>query len=157
MNSNMFGTNFDHPALPLRSNLQQPRYNYGSDGCLESTVSPCGPKICWVCPDPNLTKNWGPEDQAKGVDQVRKNIYYGCVIFDDKPRSEINDAMCNRLFLNSPVRPPYNYAAATELEFYLRHGEYSGCSPFWRFRYDQGPPTMGEAGRFHRTGPASFS
>ena len=138
--------------------LQKPSENYGADGCLQSSVSPCvcGPKICWTCPNPNYDKNWTENDKAKGVDQVRKNIYYGGVICDFKPRSEINDRFCNRMFLNSPARPPFDYAAATEVEFYLRHGESSGCSPFWRFRYDQSPPTMGGSGQYKRVGPAPF-
>ena len=132
---------------------QKPANNYGTNGCLQSSLSACGPKICWVCPHPNYVRNWGPEDRAKGVDQVRKNIYYGGVICDFKPRSEINDKLCNRLFLNSPVKPPYDYAGATETEFYLRHGESSSCSPFWRFRYSKNKE--GE-GKFQRIGPATY-
>jgi hypothetical protein len=154
INQTTFGKVSDKPP----AGLQQPSNTYGPNGCLQSSLSACGPKICWVCPNPNFSKNWTPQDRAKGVDQVRKNIYFGGVICDYQPRSEINDAMCNRMFLNSPARPPYDYAAATETEFYLRHGESSGCSPFWRFRYDQAPGTdMGGVGKYHRIGPAPFT
>ena len=145
------------PVPPGPSNVERQTTKYGSDGCETTSISACGPKICWVCPDPNKEKNWLESDRARGVDQVRKNIYYGAVVSDFKPRSEINDKMCDRLFLNSPNKPPYEYASATEVEFYLRHGESSGCSPFWRFRYDHAPDNMGGPGKYERVGPAPFT
>lgn len=154
----MFNNKTSYSPVPQGppANLERSRDIYSSQGCLTGSVSACGPKICWVCPHPNTQKNWLESDRARGVDQVRKNIYYGAVVSDFKPRSEINDKMCNRLFLNSPAKPPYEYASATEVEFYLRHGESSGCSPFWRFRYDNAPANMGGPGKYERVGPAPF-
>lgn len=136
-------------------NYQKPQDFYNEKKCLTSSLSPCacGPKICWVCPHPNYQKNWLESDKAKGVDQVRKNIYFGGVICDFQPRSETNDRLCNRMFLNSPFRPPWEYANNVETEFYLRQGESSGCSPWWRLRYNK---EMGDNMKFERVGPANI-
>jgi hypothetical protein len=110
------------------------------------------PQICWVCPHPNHTRGWTEQDRAKGVDQVRKNIYYGGVVTDFKPRSEINNSLWDRFtFVNA--RPPYEYASSTELESYLFHGESSGCSPYWNFRYQK--PQQADL-KCTRSGPAPF-
>lgn len=123
--------------------------------CPKTSISACGPKICWVCPHPNYERNWTKEDEVSpnDVDQIRKNIYYGGVICDFKPRSEINDYLCNRTFLNTPSRPPQDYAGSTDVEFYLRHGQSSGCSPFWKQRYDNIQNTNNN---YERIGPAPF-
>jgi hypothetical protein len=90
------------------------------------------------------------------VDPVRRNIYNGGTICGFKPRDDINTNMCDRMFLNAPQPPPWQYANTTDTEFYLRHGESSACSAFWRFRYNKKPNMMGDSGKYERVGPASL-
>jgi hypothetical protein len=138
----------------ISNQLERSQTIYNAQGCNLGTISACGPTICYTCSKPN-TKNWTKNDLAKGVDQVRKNIYYGAVVCDFQPRSNINTRFCDRNFLNSVHKPPpYEYAKVTDLEYFLKQGESTGCSSFWRFRYQQSPP---HTGRYERIGPANVN
>jgi hypothetical protein len=155
--NHLSGRFYSHPAQAVKNIKVEKSYdNYGNNNCVESNVTACGPKICWTCPSPNYFKNWD-EKIKEEVDPVRRNIYFGGVVCDFKPRSEINDRFCNRMFLNSPDRPPYEYASATDIEYNLRQGESSGCSPFWKFRYNNINSKFDDPGKFERVGPASFN
>jgi hypothetical protein len=160
------GIHMSHSLYPARYNPPQQPYKqpessyacYNKSGCLQSTASPCGPAICYTCPSPNLRRFWN-WDEAKHrqseVDPVRHNIYYGGVICSFEPRDKINRMMCDRLFLNSPARAPYEYVHNTDVEFYLRNGESSSCSKFWEYRYNEAPHhNMGDPGHYQRIGPA---
>lgn len=129
------------------------------DNCGRNTgqISPCGPTICYTCPDPNDRRLWHwKENNPTEVDPVRHNIYYGGMICGFEPRESINKLMCDRMFLNSPARPPYEFAKTTDLEFQLWSGKNKGCSPFWNFRYEPRPPLRGTSGNYERAGPAVF-
>lgn len=128
---------------------------YGPNGLLQSSVSPFGqPKICYTCPNPNTKPKWKPCDIPKEMDPVRHNIYYGGMICAFEPRDTINNTMMDRIFLNSPARPPFDYKHAIDTEFYLRHGESKSCSKYWEYRYDNKNHMMGDSGKYQRIGPA---
>ena len=144
-------------------NVQQPATNvektsscYGPCGDLQATITPCGPQICYTCPSPNNKNLWFRDTkQHTEIDPVRQNIYYGGTICSFEPRDKINDMMCARNFLNSPARSiTTEFPHLTDIGFYLRHGESSACSSFWKYRYDKQNPNLGDSGRYEKIGPA---
>ena len=116
------------------------------------TVGPCGPRICYTCPSPNNRELWFQPHPPTDVDPVRRNIYYGCVISEFEPRDRMNDLMCSRVFVDTPVRPASEFPYITDVGFFLRHGESSACSPHWKNRYQ----TLSINNPYKSVGPAQF-
>lgn len=89
----------------------------------------CNPKINYACPHPNTYKGTYETDNPEEI--MFSNIMNGGTLCDFKPRTEINSYLSSR-FLTGYQRQPSDYVKDIDTGFYLRHGENSSCSKYWR-------------------------
>ena len=97
----------------------------------KNDIENCEPKIYYNCPMPNYIKCWDEKkvNKENRNDLVLSNIQNGGVICDFKPRTNINTKISSRFLTNFAI-PPCDYVDAIETEFYLIHGDKSGCSKY---------------------------